>query len=268
MVVDTGGIDLQSDEPLGDEVRRQAHLAPSRRPPWPSSWSTASMGVAPQDHEIAAHPAARAACPCSWPSTSRTPRPLRQNLHEYWQLGLGEPIGRLGRARPGRGRPAGRGGQGPAPDEEPGRRRSRPSGWPSSAGRTSARARLLNALLGDQRTIVSPHPGHHPRRHRHRPGVRGHADDPGRHGRSAPPGQAHHHRRGVLQLPARAAGPGAQPTWRWWWSTPPRAWWTSTCRWPTRPSGPSAPRPSSSTSGTSARSTWTWPPSASRPRCR
>ena len=27
VVVDTGGIDLQSDEPLGEEVRRQAQLA-------------------------------------------------------------------------------------------------------------------------------------------------------------------------------------------------------------------------------------------------
>ena len=42
---------------------------------------------------------------------------------------------------------------------------------------------LVNALLGQERAIVSETPGHDPRRDRHAPGVGPHRDRPHRHGR-------------------------------------------------------------------------------------
>ncbi len=53
IVVDTGGIDLQSDEPLGDEVRRQAQLA-LEEAAVAIFLVDGKAGLAPQDHEIAA----------------------------------------------------------------------------------------------------------------------------------------------------------------------------------------------------------------------
>ena len=68
----------------------------------------------------------------------------------------------------------------------------------SSAGRTSASRRLLNALLGEERAIVSRHPGDDARRHRHaaRSGA----------GR----GRAHRHGRRPAARPGRRR-PGRRP---------------------------------------------------------
>ena len=168
---------------------------PSRRPRSRSSWWTARSGVAPQDHEIAAHPAPQRV-PVVLAVNKHDAQRARRNLHEYWQLGLGEPIGISAEHGLGVGdlldevvaAPA----RGPVTVETP----SSPSGWPSSAVPTWARARCSTPFWADQRTIVSSDPGHHPGRHRHRPGVRRHADDPDRHGR-----------------PAAAAASGRPPTW-------------------------------------------------------
>ena len=53
VVVDTGGIDLLSDEPLGDDVRRQARLA-LEEAAVAIFLVDGKSGLAPQDHEIAA----------------------------------------------------------------------------------------------------------------------------------------------------------------------------------------------------------------------
>ena len=76
VVVDTGGIDLQSDEPLGDDVRRQAQLA-LEEAAVAIFLVDGKAGVVPQDHEIAAL-LRRSRCRCSWPSTSTTLRSRRR----------------------------------------------------------------------------------------------------------------------------------------------------------------------------------------------
>ena len=53
VVVDTGGIDLQSQEPLDDEVRRQAQLA-LEEAAVAIFLVDGKAGLAPQDYEIAA----------------------------------------------------------------------------------------------------------------------------------------------------------------------------------------------------------------------
>ena len=80
---------------------------------------------------------------------------------------------------------------------------------------------LLNALLGEERSIVSEVPGHHPRRDRHDAGVRPQRGGPDRHGRDAPAGQGRRRsrRRRSTRRSARC-GRSPAPTWPSWSSTP------------------------------------------------
>ena len=91
VVVDTGGIDLQSDEPLGDEVRRQAQLALDEAAV-AIFLVDGKTGLAPQDHEIAAI-LRRSPVPVILAVNKYDSKAAQENLHEYWQLGIGEPIG-------------------------------------------------------------------------------------------------------------------------------------------------------------------------------
>lgn len=156
MVVDTGGIDLQSDAPLGEEVRRQAQIAVGEAAVT-IFLVDGKAGIAPQDHEIAAI-LRRSGVPVLLAVNKVDAQAARDSLNEYWQLGLGEPLGVSAEHGLGVGDlldevlkalpPEGDAVETLAPV------RVAIVGRPN-VGKSS----LLNALLGDQRTIVSPVPG-------------------------------------------------------------------------------------------------------------
>ncbi len=156
-LIDTGGIDLQSDQPLSDEVRAQARLAVAD--------ATVAVfvvegktGVVPQDKEIA-DLLRRSGVPVILAVNKQDAKAAQAMLHEYWELGLGEPIGvsaehglgigdlldELVALLPEEGEPG---------EEQPSPMRVAIVGRPN-VGKSS----LLNVLLGDQRTIVSAMPG-------------------------------------------------------------------------------------------------------------
>ena len=156
IAVDTGGIDLQSDAPLGDDVRRQAQIAVSE--------ATVAIflldgkaGIAPQDHEIAAL-LRRSGVPVLLAVNKQDAEIARDSFHEYWELGLGEPIGVSGEHGLG---------VGDLLDEVvkalPVQEEAIETAAPvrvAIVGRPNVgKSSLLNALLGDQRTIVSSVPG-------------------------------------------------------------------------------------------------------------
>ncbi len=156
VVVDTGGIDLKSDEPLGELVRRQAQVALSEA-------SVAiflvdgKAGPAPQDQEIAAL-LRRSGVPIVLAVNKIDSRAAEENLNEYWQLGLGEPLGISAEHGLGVGdlldevvKPLSESGE---EIEEPAPVKIAIVGRPN-VGKSS----LVNRLLGDERAIVSSIPG-------------------------------------------------------------------------------------------------------------
>lgn len=156
LVVDTGGIDLLSKEPLIDDVRRQARLAVEEAAVT-IFLVDGCLGIAPQDHEIASL-LRRGGKPVVLAVNKLDTRAARDSLHEYWELGLGEPVGVS--AEHGLG-------VGDLLDEVV---RSLPEETKSPEMSASIRvaivgrpnvgkSSLVNALLGDQRTIVSTLPG-------------------------------------------------------------------------------------------------------------
>jgi GTPase len=156
IVVDTGGIDLQSDAPLGDEVRLQAHLALDEAAVV-IFLVDGKMGLAPQDHEIAAI-LRRSDVPVIFAVNKADSKASQANLLEYWQLGIGEPMGVSAEHGLGVGDlldevvknlPAV---EDTGDETEPIR--------VAIVGRPNVgKSSLLNAMLGDQRTIVSSIPG-------------------------------------------------------------------------------------------------------------
>ncbi|MFH0915762.1 MAG: ribosome biogenesis GTPase Der [bacterium] len=156
IVVDTGGIDLQSDAALGDDVRRQAQIAVSEAAV-AIFLLDGKAGIAPQDHEIAAL-LRRSGVPVLLAVNKQDVRVARDSFHEYWELGLGEPIGVSGEHGLG---------VGDLLDEVvkalPAHVESVETAAPvrvAVVGRPNVgKSSLLNALLGDQRTIVSSLPG-------------------------------------------------------------------------------------------------------------
>lgn len=156
VVVDTGGMDLLSTEPLVDEVRRQAQQAVEEAAVT-VFLVDGRVGIAPQDHEIASL-LRRSGKPVVLAVNKQDARAARESLHEYWELGLGEPVGIS--AEHGLG-------VGDLLDEVV---KSLPeeariletcvSIRVSIVGRPNVgKSSLVNALLGDQRTIVSTLPG-------------------------------------------------------------------------------------------------------------
>jgi GTP-binding protein len=156
IVVDTGGIDLQSRAPLGDEVRRQAQIAVSEA-------SVAiflldgKAGVAPQDHEIAAL-LRRSGVPVLLAVNKQDARIARENVHEYWELGLGEPIGISAEHGLGVGDLLDEVVKA-LPEQEMAAETVAPVRVAIVGRPNVGKSSLLNALLGDQRTIVSAVPG-------------------------------------------------------------------------------------------------------------
>lgn len=155
-LIDTGGIDLKSSAPLGNEVREQAKRALSEAAV-AIFLLDGKIGVAPQDHEIAAL-LRRSGIPVLLEVNKQDARIAQDNLNDYWELGLGEPIGIS--AEHGLG-------VGDLLDDVV---RALPPSETSVAvvspmrvaivGRPNVgKSSLLNALLGSQRTIVSEFPG-------------------------------------------------------------------------------------------------------------
>jgi GTP-binding protein len=156
VVIDTGGIDLESDQPLSDEVRAQAQVAVSDA-------SVAvflvegKTGVVPQDKEIA-ELLRRSGVPVVLAVNKQDTKMAQGMLHEYWELGLGEPMGISAEHGLGVGDLLDRIVEG-LPDDsgeeaDPEPMRVAIVGRPN-VGKSS----ILNKLLGDNRTIVSAMPG-------------------------------------------------------------------------------------------------------------
>ncbi|MCX8032823.1 MAG: ribosome biogenesis GTPase Der [Thermoleophilia bacterium] len=155
-VVDTGGIDLQGEIPFSDQVKRQAELAIAESQVV-IFLVDGKAGVSPQDHEIASL-LRRSQVPVILAVNKLDLKVVRDHLTDYWELGLGEPVGisaehglgvgdlldQVVKELPG------------SPEEETTTSAIRVAivGRPN-VGKSS----LLNALLGHERTIVSPIPG-------------------------------------------------------------------------------------------------------------
>ena len=156
VIVDTGGIDLQSDEPLGEMVRRQAQVALSEATV-AIFLVDGKVGPAPQDQEIAAL-LRRSNVPVVLAVNKIDSRAAEQYLNEYWQLGLGEPFGVSAEHGLGVGdmldEVVGAFPKGSEEVEEPVRVKIAIVGRPN-VGKSS----LINRLLGDERAIVSAIPG-------------------------------------------------------------------------------------------------------------
>ncbi len=111
IVVDTGGIDIESDAPLGDEVRLQAHLALDEAAVV-IFLVDGKMGLAPQDHEIAAI-LRRSDIPVILAVNKADVKASAGQPAGVLAAGHRRAHGHLGGARSGSGRRSGRGGQTP-----------------------------------------------------------------------------------------------------------------------------------------------------------
>jgi GTP-binding protein len=156
VLIDTGGIDLLSQEPLGNEVRRQAQQALAEAAV-AIFLVDGKTGPAPQDEEIAAL-LRRSGVPVVLAVNKFDSRAAQESLHEYWQLGLGEPIGVSAEHGLGVGDLLDAVVAALPPEAEVVVERA--SIRVAIVGRPNVgKSSLLNRLLGDQRTIVSARPG-------------------------------------------------------------------------------------------------------------
>ena len=156
VVVDTGGIDLKAKEPLSDQVRDQARQAISLSAVVVFVVDGRS-GVGPQEHEIA-QILRRGSVPVVLAVNKVDNREAAARENEFWELGLGTPYGISAEHGLGIGDlldaviealpPAGE------TVETVGAVNIAIVGRPN-VGKSS----ILNVLLGDERTIVSPIPG-------------------------------------------------------------------------------------------------------------
>ncbi len=156
ILIDTGGIDMAAEEPLHQEVRRQAELA-LREAAVAIFLVDGKTGLAPQDEEIA-DLVRRSGVPVVLAVNKCDTRLAQDNVSEYWALGLGEPMAVS--AEHGLG-------VGDLLDAVVSRlphtfqeAQEAHSIRIAIVGRPNVgKSSLLNRLLGDERTIVSPRPG-------------------------------------------------------------------------------------------------------------
>jgi len=159
ILVDTGGIDLKSKAPLSDQVRAQARVA----------IADAAMvifvvdgksGVGPQEHEIAKI-LRNSRLPVVLAVNKIDARSATDRLAEFWELGLGEPMGVSAEHGLGTGDlldvvvsalP-------PTDGDDQEDRGDRPVNIAIVGRPNVGKSSLVNALLGDERVIVSPIPG-------------------------------------------------------------------------------------------------------------
>jgi GTP-binding protein len=155
-VIDTGGIDLESDQPLSDEVRQQARIAVTEAAV-AIFLVEGKTGVVPQDKEIA-DLLRRSGLPIILAVNKQDTKTAQAVLQEYWELGLGEPMGISAEHGLGLGdlldRIVDDLPEDTGEEEEEAPMRVAIVGRPN-VGKSS----ILNALLGDTRTIVSSIPG-------------------------------------------------------------------------------------------------------------
>lgn len=156
LVVDTGGIDPNTQSPLGEQVRRQAEIA-VRESAVVIFLVDGRLAVPPQDHDIATM-LRKSGVPVVLAVNKQDVATARDNLFDYWALGLGEPIGISAEHGVGVGDLLDEVVRNLPPEEltteeqEPVR--------VAIVGRPNVgKSSLLNAVLGDERTIVSPLPG-------------------------------------------------------------------------------------------------------------
>jgi len=160
VLVDTGGIDLRSKAPLSDQVRAQARVAIAD-----SAMVVfvvdGKSGVGPQEHEIA-EILRNSRLPVVLAVNKIDARSTADRLAEFWELGLGEPVGVSAEHGLGTGDlldvvvAA-------LPDSEREEDHEDEGDTPvhiAIVGRPNVgKSSLVNALLGDERVIVSPIPG-------------------------------------------------------------------------------------------------------------
>lgn len=156
VLVDTGGIDLKAKEPLSDQVRMQARQAVDLAAVV-VFLTDGKTGVGPQEHEIA-EILRRSDVPVVLAVNKIDLRPADERQNEFWELGLGMPYGVSAEHGLGIGDvldaiiaalPE------PAAEEEG----SAPVNVAIVGRPNVGKSSILNALLGEERTIVSPIPG-------------------------------------------------------------------------------------------------------------
>lgn len=156
IVVDTGGIDLQGTEPLSEQVRDQARLAIAEASVV-VFLVDGTLGVGPAEHEIA-----------QLLRHGRVPVVLAVNkidlahvdagLHDFWQLGLGEPFPVSGDHGLGIGDLLDAVVE-HLPEASPEEETESPIRVAIVGRPNVGKSSLMNALLGSERVIVSPIPG-------------------------------------------------------------------------------------------------------------
>ncbi|MHB0978492.1 MAG: ribosome biogenesis GTPase Der [Thermoleophilia bacterium] len=156
VVVDTGGIDITAREPLSDQVRGQARQAIELAGAVVFLVDGKS-GVGPQEHEIA-DILRRGSVPVILAVNKIDHREAIARENEFWELGLGRPLGVSAEHGLGIGDLL------EAivellPEQEAATEAERPVNVAIVGRPNVGKSSLLNALLGDERTIVSPIPG-------------------------------------------------------------------------------------------------------------
>lgn len=156
LVVDTGGIDLENDEALAEDVRNQARAAIAEAAVT-IFLVDGRAGVAPQDQEIA-QLLRKSGASVVLAVNKLDARIAQDNLHEFWQLGLGEPLCVSAEHGLGVGDLLDEVVKALPPESETAEVQA-PIRVAIVGRPNVGKSSLLNALLGDQRTIVSSIPG-------------------------------------------------------------------------------------------------------------
>ena len=156
IAVDTGGIDLQGTEPLSELVRDQARLAIAEASVV-VFLVDGTLGIGPAEHEIAQllrHGRVPVVLAVNKIDLAR----VESGLHDFWQLGLGEPFPVSGDHGLGVGDLLDAVVE-HLPEASPEEEAVRPIRVAIVGRPNVGKSSLMNTLLGSERVIVSPIPG-------------------------------------------------------------------------------------------------------------